>query len=476
MIAALLCLGLAAQVPEPADEANLGTALRAERAAILRAAGLPDHDDPTRGERFVPLAEIVAPRAPDAPAPSDADRDAASALLALARRAAEPGVGRFGFADRCLRDALERSPEHPEVRRLLGYVPHAGGWATPYALQQLRAGKVLHDRYGWVPASWVEHLEQGELPGTSIQGDRPSRWLPADEANALRSSLLDQPWSITTQHFTVRTNVPLDEAIAFGRELETLHDLFFHLLGECLPRDRNPVARRLVPGITPPPARRHEVWYFARREEYIAYFREKFDRDESVSLGYYMPPGEAKLFRVPPRSYFYRDPDNPIAATATLFHEASHQLLFENGGTPRLERNKGHYWVWEALGVYFETVRFEPDGSLRIGGRVGPRLAKAREWIVGEGRLVPTAALTAMGPAEFRRPSAIHLHYAESMALAVFLMNAQHGAHRDAFRAYIRDAYAGRLRDDGALGHALGLGETELDRDLIEYLSGDLAP
>ncbi|GIW86965.1 MAG: hypothetical protein KatS3mg108_1289 [Isosphaeraceae bacterium] len=473
---AIVWLATVAQVPAPDDRGDPGADLRAARAALLRAAGRPDQDDPTLGERFVVLPEIVAPRPAGSSQPSDADLRLASDLLDLAREAAGPGRGLFGWADRCLRDAVQVVPDHPEILRMLGYIPHEGGWATPFAVEQLRTGKVLHERYGWVPGSWVEHLDRGELPGPMVRGDRPSRWLPADEANALRRSFREQPWTISTQHFTIRTNVPLDEAIRFGRELETLYDVFFYLLGDCLPRDRNPIARRLIPGITPPPSRRHEVWYFADREEYVRYFRDAFGRDESTSLGYAMPPAEAKAYSVPPRSYFYRDPDNPIAATATLFHEASHQLMFENGGTARLDRNLGHYWVWEALGTYFETARFESDGSLRIGGRVGPRLARARDWIVNEGRLVPTGQLVALGPTEFRRPESIHLHYAEAMALAVFLLNGDGGAYRDGFQSYIRQAYQGRLRDPAALAAAVGLSHEELDQRLVEFLSGEIGP
>ena len=65
-------------------------------------------------------------------------------------------------------------------------MPHEGGWATPYAVRQLGMGKVLHPTFGWVEASWVPHLDQGELPAPFATGEKV-RWLPADQADALRS-------------------------------------------------------------------------------------------------------------------------------------------------------------------------------------------------------------------------------------------------------------------------------------------------
>ena len=79
--------------------------------------------------------------------------------------------------------------------------------------------------------------------------------------------------------------------------------------------------------------------------------------------------------------------------TATLYHEVSHQLLFESAGRrTTIERNVGNYWVFEGLGTYFETLTAEPDGSLRIGGLVGPRIDEARRPTDRERRVRPDRA------------------------------------------------------------------------------------
>src|SRR5919202_1043162 len=108
------------------------------------------------------------------------------------------------MASLCLRAVLERQPDHPEARRLLGYVPHEGGWATPYATRKLREKMVFHLIYGWVDESWVPHLEQGELPAPPIRGQRQTRWLPAVQANELHRPW-ESAWTIWTEHFEVKT-------------------------------------------------------------------------------------------------------------------------------------------------------------------------------------------------------------------------------------------------------------------------------
>ena len=48
----------------------------------------------------------------------------------------------------------------------------------------------------------------------SGKGQRKARWLPVAEADRLRADW-NQPWTFTTEHFEIQTNVPLAEAITF---------------------------------------------------------------------------------------------------------------------------------------------------------------------------------------------------------------------------------------------------------------------
>jgi hypothetical protein len=453
----------AAELRALADRLN-ASGRRAEAETVLgRIEPAPPLDGPVR---FMPLPEVVPARLKtqglaNIPAGTSSARDshdlesirvgAARALYDLAVRALSGETKHYALADACLRGALDRDGDHPEVRRLLGYVAHDGGWATPFAVQQLKEGKVLHPTYGWVDASWVPHLEQGELPAPGAPGQKQTRWLPAVEADSLRKTF-DRGWKINTEHFRIVTNVPLSEAIAFGRKLESFHDLFFSVLADVIADDL-PLARRFRDkGRASSRSLPHTVYYFATREEFVAYLRTNRGEDVSESLGIYIPPAKNER-RVP--AYFFLDKGGQLDVTATLFHETSHQLLFESTSISpaSFRKNMGNYWVFEGLGTYFETVSPQPDGSFQVGGFVSPRIEVARIRLLDRGELVPVERLVRLGQNGFNNSEKIHLHYAEAMALAVFLMDGRGGQYREDFLDYVRDALRGQLRGDG--GHAL---------------------
>lgn len=451
---------------------------------VLAAAEPEAADGPTR---FVVLPKVVAssvpglatvPARPSGTEPWRAElrtaREAAArSLFALAEQAMSSDLKHYALADDCLRGVIARQPDDAEARRLLGYVPYKGGWATPFVVQMKAKGMVDHSTFGWVPATWVPHLEKGELPAPQTRGQRSARWLPAAEADALRAPW-EKAWRIETEHFQIQSNVPLSEAIVFGRQLEMFHDLFCSLLADVLSFDgRLPLAQRFRDkkqtgdrATTP-----HQVYYFKDKQEYVD-FLAPIQPGIDQSLGIYIPPGSGKGKRAP--AYFFRDPGGQLAATATLFHEVSHQLLFESAGPNAYEKNVGNYWVFEGLGTYFETVEIAADGQVLVGGMVGPRIAEARRRLLMEREYVPIEQLVRLSKGEFNNDAAIHLYYVESMALAVFLMQAQGRAYREPFLDYVKDAYRGRLRRDTgkSLEDRLGVPYSTLDTQFITYLRG----
>ncbi len=461
-------------------------------AARLRADGKGAEADqvapsPTVGpaadgsSRFVPLAEVVAAspkKSPGIPGREAIRAEAALALFDLAGRAATAPEPAFAFADDCLRAVLERQPDHANSRRLLGFLPRVGGWATPYAAELLARGSVADPAFGWVPADWVAHLRRGELPAPKPAANR---WLPAAEADALRREW-GKGWQIPTEHFEITTNVPLADAISFGRKLENLHQLFFALMADVIGRDQLPLAQRFrTPDLKPTVSKkpRHRVYYFATRAEYARNLAPFQGEQAKVSLGTYLPKKESKApFGI---SYFFNDAGGQLDVTATLYHEASHQLLFESAGPDDYTQNVGNYWVFEGLGTYFETLQVEPDGSLRVGGLVGPRIAQARARLIANREFVPTEQFVGLGKARFQGKEGdgvIYLHYAEAMTLAVFLMQAREGKYREGFLDYVRDAYKGQFRRGGGrtLEARIGVRYPDLDGELLDYLAAKPAP
>ena len=514
MSTASLILAALPQIPPPAADSAQSAEFRGRRDEILsrERSGLSTLADRLRVEgkvaeagqvaigpteapaadgssRFVPLPEVV-PAGPKGLANVDVGQaggaggwraeqeairsEAANTLFELASKAAKVPSPSFAFADECLRAVIERQPDHPEARRLLGFLPREQGWATPYAADMLGRGQVLDPKYGWVASDWLPHLRRGELPGP--RGS--NRWMPAAEADAIRRDWA-RKWEIRTEHFLIYTNVPLDEAISFGRKLEHLHELFFSLMADVIDPDRLPLAQRfkkpgLKPSLPSPGARKYyQVYYFATREEYARYLAPYQGDGAKVSLGTYVPRKESREFGG--ISYFFNDVGGQLDVTSTLYHEASHQLLFESAGPDNYIHNVGNYWVFEGLGTYFETLQVEPDGSLRIGGMVGPRIAEARKRLLVGREFVPIEHLVARCAARFRGDQGggdIYLHYAESMALAVFLMQADGGRHREGFLDYVRDAYKGRFRGGSgrSLEDRIGISYPELNKVFRRYL------
>lgn len=450
------------------------------RADAIRGLADPALADDSAIIRIRPLPEVVpstggglASRPPSALDPeASAVRDrTAEELLGLAGQAAR--ANRVGVADTCLRGVIDRQPDHAEARRLLGYVRHQGGWAQPFAVEMLRKKKLDHPVYGWIDADWAPHLERGELPGRVVAG-KPEQWLPADQANALRSDIR-RGWEINTAHFSIRTDVPLDRAIAFGRKLEHFREAFHASVGDVFGADA-PLVRRSqnkpVPAVKP-----HEVWYFATKAEYVEHLKPTHGDGVELELGRYDP---SRKRGGPGRSYFYRDDSGPIPIDATVYHEASHQVLFESGVKTGYEANLGQYWVFEGLGTYFETLQTTQDGTIELGRFVGPRLAVARQRIHDQGEIVPLAKLFAMNRSRFDGSGGgdVYLNYAQAMALAVYLMHGEAGQYRPAFLDYVGDAYRGAYRKGSRaepLPERLGKTAERLQEEFRRYLGGQPA-
>lgn len=497
MASTVLIVGLALwlQVPPPtsaesasAELERTSRAISAREADALRALASKLEDKaenkaaaevrghlpkpPTGPEtRFAPLPDVVEPWSGLKSSSVEAGWEteltairsrAGEEFFELAKEAAGASPPQMARADRLLRETLGRLPDHAETRRLLGYVPHEGGWARPFAVRRLNEGYVLHPTYGWVPDDWVPHLELGELPAPFVRG-RPTSWMPAAEADRLRSDWRN-PWRITTEHFHIQSDAPLAEAIQFSRRLEDFYDLFF-AIGADLIGENLPLARRFRdPSMTGEGTYRpHQILYFADNADYIRRIRIDTGADLTGTLGYYNPPKPGKGDRS--TAYFFRDAEGRLPVEATLYHEVSHQLLFESAGPNAFTRNVGAYWVFEGLGTYFETVVHGPDDSMEVGGLVGPRLEAAIGAIRGR-RTTPLAAFLQLDQSGFNRADQIHVHYQQAMALTLFLMQADEGAYREAFLDYARDAYRGRIkRSSGrSLEDRLGVSVEEIER------------
>lgn len=451
---------------------------RRSAATILKSIEPPPADRALEGVRFELMPEVVRHGDSGVVFEWNRTRDlrdlrdtTIDRLWKLAAKAAFQE--RFRVTDQALRAIVARDAHQPEAWRVLGYVPITDGWATPYAVAQLERSRVPHPRFGWLERDWVAPLEQGLLPIGKDTRTGKVAFGPADEANAAHSDW-SNAWEVVTEHFRVRSDTPFDEAVAFGRKLEAFHQFFFSwmadLIGPELPLAKRWRSKLLKPVASPTV---HQVAYFADKARYVEELTPLEGPSIAESIGYYRRPPQAANSRQRGgrgMSYFFQDKGGILPVEATLYHEASHQLLFETAGRDRLDSNRGHYWLFEGLGTCFETVSVEGDRHIRFGVPSGPRMDVARKRILEDRAYTPYDVFEAYGKVGFESPAKIHDHYAQAMALTLHFLMHPDPRTRDIFLDYARDAYKGRLRGGRGLAERLGMESGALDERLIEYL------
>ena len=147
-------------------------------------------------------------------------------------------------------------------------------FATPgtrrFEIRQLSAGKVLHDKFGWLPKSHVERYEKGQR---YYQG----RWMPAAEEAALRSDI-KRGWRVESEHYVVTTNHSLEEGVALAGDWKCCTPSG----SRCSPATWP--ARPSLPGgsraaRTRREPKQHNVVYFRTRDEYNDALRRRQPQD-----------------------------------------------------------------------------------------------------------------------------------------------------------------------------------------------------
>lgn len=419
---------------------------------------------------FEPLPDLE-PAGEPLPPDSELARSAAE-WRELARRALKEG--RLMLADDFLRRSLRREPNDPEVRRLLGYLRGRANWGTPEVAHYLADGRVLHPEFGWVPGSWGPELDAGRLPILTGGAGGPTRWVPAAEADAIHGRDIERAWLVETPHFVLRASITLEEAVVYGRRLEDFRQLFLGRMADVVGPDLLPLAVLAADeGARPRAAAgRQRVSFYGDSAAYVEHMTTLDGPGAGESIGYYLMPDRARRLGIAPHSYFRADPLGRIETMATLFHEGSHQLLFELSGPSRHDRNTGHYWVFEGLGTYFESVKVVEEGLLQVGGRAGQRMAFAQDLCLVQEKFLSTRDFVRLNRVRFDGPASVRDHYAQAMALTAYLMDADGGAYREGFLRYVADAYRGRLRDDAgrSLDDRVGLSFGEIDEGLRAFL------
>lgn len=437
--------------------AQLGLAADAERVRSELAAGqmLQSFDPP--GSMRQDLSGVVSGTTLDVWRREQQVRSAYSTKVYRSARAALVD-GETSTGLRLLRHAIAIDSDDVEVRQMLGYVRRGDQWKTVFQARMDDAGKVWHSRFGWLPAQHVERYEAGER---YFRG----RWVSAEDEARVRQHF-EYAWETETEHFLVKTNVSQETAAALALRLESFHRYFERDYAKLFDSPR--AAREYLKSPTRRAASKHEVHYFASKDEYVRRLSPK-QQGVAISRGVYLPKDRV--------SYFFDDPE-VVDPLDTLYHEVTHQLLFESDPKMRDVAAAGGYWAVEGFACYLESFHDPADGMLNAGPIAGDvdhdRIYWARYRGLVDGYYLPLQQFDRLGMRLFQSASdeeELRRRYSQSTGLTHFFLHYDNARYRDGFLQYLAGLYASSTRGPKSLDQIVGVPYALLDRQYRDYLA-----
>ena len=373
-------------------------------------------------------------------------RDQAAALFELAKRAIRGR--RASLAYRLVLAASRANPDHKEVRRILGYQKHGEKWLTSFEARQLRAGKVWHEKFGWLAKSYVHRYEQG-------QRFTGRRWVAAAQDAALHADI-SAAWIVRTEHYEIHTNHSLEAGAQLGVKLERLFRYWQQLFVRYHASEADVAALFDGRARSRPPMRRFRVVLFRDREDYNRSLRAAMPGIiKSVGL-YYQQTRTA---------YFFLGKDYE---DRTLYHEATHQLFHQSRPVAPFVGKDANFWIVEGIAMSMETLR--PEGGYYVlGGFDDERLYAALYRLLHDNFYVPLEELTTYGMEKLQTDKRVATLYSQSAGLTHFLIFYDDGRYRDALVAYLISVYAGR-DTPGTLARLTATNYDELDKQYRRFM------
>ncbi len=390
--------------------------------------------------------------------------DYANHLYVLSRRLLRSKFPSASY--RLVREVASAYPDHPGARRILGFQPWKGEWITPFEAEQARKNLVWHEKYGWLLKTYVKRYEDGER---NFRGS----WMPAAKEEGIRR-VFSNAWIIRTENFLIETNHSLERGVEIATKLEEYHDFFvqtfvgFFQTPKQLEDLFNEAARHRRG--TKSDAERFHVHYYRTRDEYIQALKQKVPQ-VAITNGLYHNGDRI--------AYFYDAPkEDKESLDSTLFHEATHQLLYETRfRNPRMSQGVGddaNFWIVEGIACYMESLKRQA-GSVTLGDPEFIRFYWARNRYLKESYYVPLAEFASMGMREFQSHQNISRNYSQASGLVHFFMHSQGGVYRDAMIEHISQIYAPgrRLQSAASLADLTGVSFPELDKQYGDYLRAE---
>jgi hypothetical protein len=193
-----------------------------------------------------------------------------------------------------------------------------------------------------------------------------------------------------------------------------------------------------------------EVHYFATRDEYQKRVQDMVPANLETN-GLYWEPDRTSYF------FVNRDQNN----LATLFHEATHQILDvhtldsrnlaarekarklqQRRSTPWVLCENSNFWIIEGLACYFESFEII-DGQVSVGRPDYVRFDTARQRMLDPAFhfYLPTQQFFTLGKDEFQGHPQVSPLYTQASGFAHFLMEYEDGLYRDDLIALLAAIY-----------------------------------
>lgn len=413
-----------------------GLATELQRAGALEAAtealSLAVPSDP----RQITISQLPASVLPDIPASAPTEVRAALLklqqarekqsvdLYLLSRRAITAGATQYAYE--LLREAATQDPDNPTARKILGFKRVGNEWLTPFEARMRYTKQVWHENYGWIPESHIPRYDAGER----FSG---GRWVSSENDAELHRDF-SNPWIIRTEHYLVKTNHSLERGVEVASKLETFHGFFVETFAGFFSRPEDLQKLFRGGGNRAVESKPYEVHYYRTRDEYNERLVSKIENIAITNGLYYTNDRIA---------YFFHD--EKLTLDDTLYHEATHQIMYECLPRPREVATEAHFWAIEGIACYMESFKVEKNGDLTIGDVRHPRIIAARHRYVTDKYYVPIGKFAAMGLHQFQSVplSEMQRNYSQASGLAHFLMHFDQGRYRDAFIEHLAQLYHG---------------------------------
>ena len=363
-------------------------------------------------------------------------------------------------AYRLVREVVIADPDHTYARKILGFQRSGDEWITPFEAKQSRDRMVWHEKFGWLLKTYVDRYDRG-------QRYYAGQWMPAEKEAEIRQDFR-HAWEVRTEHFLVKANVSLEKGVEIAKKLEEYHDFFVQTFPGFFHTPEQ--LQKLFTSASLPGRSRagnpFVVHYYRTREEYVRSLVQDIPQI-GITNGLYH-----NGHRV---AYFYDNPEE--SNDSTLYHEATHQLLYEtrfpDRQTAQMVGDDANFWIIEGIACYMESLK-QTGGQKSLGDPEFIRFYWARNRFLSENYYVPLARLAAMGQNQFQHQPTEEMsrNYSQSSGLVHFFMHYKDGLYRDAMIEHLSQIYrpGRRIQPVATLAELTGVPFAELDKQYGEYL------